>query len=84
LNNTDNNEAYNVSEQVREQIEKICISTETRDVCLSASFGVQTMKDTKLTSDDMIRLADYKMYNAKSRGKNCIVNNIDKENEVPS
>ncbi|MDD2216670.1 MAG: GGDEF domain-containing protein [Parabacteroides sp.] len=83
LNNTDNNEAYKVSEQVREQIEKICISTGTRDACLSASFGVQTMKDTKLTSDDMIRLADYKMYNAKNKGKNCIVNNIDKENEVP-
>lgn len=80
LNNTDSNEAHDIAERVRGNIENIMIPMKNGKVYLTASLGVHTMKDMKITAEEMIGLADRNMYEAKESGRNRTISGQDMQN----
>ena len=69
LNNVGNDEAELTAEKLRRSINALAIPTSDGSVGISASLGVQTMQEP-VTAEEMLRLADEKMYEAKRSGKN--------------
>lgn len=76
LNNTDYDEAYRIAERIRGNIEKISVLVDNNFINFTISLGIHTMKDSKLTVEDLINLVDKKMYEAKKSGKNRTVGKI--------
>lgn len=68
LNGIGGNEARRIAERIRDRIEAIEIPIQDENVRVTASFGIQSMAGTPLTAEEMIRMADQKMYGAK-RGR---------------
>lgn len=77
LNKTDYDEAYQIAERIRKNIEKTPIPVEDTNERLTLSLGIHTMKNSKLTAEELIRCADQKMYEAKKSGKNNICGSVD-------
>ncbi len=67
LNNTDEERANFIAQRIKNSIEKIPIKISEGDVCLSVSFGVKTMKEDKMTAEELINFADQNMYRAKEK-----------------
>lgn len=68
---TDKEQAFNVAEKLREAIASAEFS---KDLHITASFGVvQLNKDNNENMQDVLKLVDQAMYQAKERGKNCTV-----------
>lgn len=70
LNNTDYNEAYRISERIRSSIEKVYLTVNNTSINIGVSLGIYTMHGLKLTAEEIINMADEKMYMAKKSGKN--------------
>lgn len=70
LNNTDYDEAFIIAERIRGNIEKTSVLIENNFINFTISLGIYTMKDSKLTFEDLINLVDKNMYKAKKSGKN--------------
>ena len=65
--------ALKTSECMRKAIESTPIMYEDKMLSLTASFGVYSMKTTENTSvDDLLKLADEKLYSAKRNGRNRV------------
>mgnify|MGYP000913111680 CR=1 FL=1 len=77
LNKIDYDEAYHIAERIRQNIENVSIPLSDRNEQLTLSLGIHTMKDSKLTAEEIISIADKKMYEAKKSGKNIICGNIE-------
>lgn len=75
LNNTSQEEAYDFSEQLRKTIETSILEINDIKINITASFGMHTMFKEKLTSNELIDLADKNLYKAKKEGKNKVVTN---------
>jgi diguanylate cyclase (GGDEF)-like protein len=70
LNNTDNDVAHKVVERIQASIRELQVTIEGNiSICLSASMGIHTMYETKLTAEELINQADRKMYQAKNANK---------------
>ncbi|WP_352419294.1 GGDEF domain-containing protein [Proteiniborus sp.] len=72
LNNTDNDTAYQIAERIRKDIENNISSIGDNDIKITGSFGICTVDREKITAEEMIRIADKKLYEAKSSGKNKV------------
>ena len=70
LNRTGYDEAYQIAERIRRNIEEMILPLANRKEKLTLSLGLHTMKDSKLTAEEIISIADKKMYKAKKCGKN--------------
>lgn len=70
LNNTGYDDACQIAEKIRGNIGAIKIPIQDKDVNIAASLGIQTMRESALTAEEIIRLADEKMYEAKRSDKN--------------
>ncbi len=67
LNNTDNIVANKVVERIQHSLEELIITIENNiSICVSASMGVHTMYETKLTAEELLNEADKKMYKVKN------------------
>ena len=65
--------ALKKAECMRKAIESTPIMYEDKMLSLTASFGVYSMKTTENTSvDDLLKLADEKLYSAKRNGRNRV------------
>ncbi len=64
LNNTGKEQAYAVAERIEKGIEKISLDFH-RGAGLAISYGIETMQETPLTAQELIRRADQNMYKAK-------------------
>ncbi|GAA0123543.1 hypothetical protein UT300018_28610 [Clostridium faecium] len=73
LNNTSNDSAYNIAERMRKKIEEKIIQFENKKIKIFASFGIFTMFEKQLASEEIIALADKNLYKAKKRGRNTVV-----------
>lgn len=65
LNGIGRPEAERISRRISEKIRSTRIPVEDGYVTVTASMGVQTMRGTEFTAEELIRRADEKMYRAK-------------------
>lgn len=75
--NTDINEAYNACERTREALEKHLVDIEyegeRNQLSLSVSVGVTSAKGHLVDFNELLRVADHALYNAKENGRNRTV-----------
>ena len=69
LNNIGDNEASHIGERIRNNIASIEMPIQNEIVKITASLGIQTMFQSALTAEEMIRMADEKMYEEKRNGR---------------
>ena len=69
LNNANYKEVEMIADRIRDSISKISVPTDGEEIHLTVSIGIHTMKDSKLTAEELIREADRKMYEAKKASK---------------
>ncbi len=69
LNGTSGLEAYNTAETIREKVSELKVTSDEK-IKVTASLGVYTMEDSALTAEEIISLADKRMYKAKQKGRN--------------
>jgi diguanylate cyclase (GGDEF)-like protein len=63
-----------VAERVRCLVEQMAFEYEGKAYPVTISLGIgMTMGETLIAPDELIRLADDKLYEAKDRGRNCVV-----------
>jgi diguanylate cyclase (GGDEF)-like protein len=73
LNRTGKKAACHVAERIRKDVEEIVIFKDGKSVKTTVSLGVYTMEAERgemLTADEVIALADRRMYEAKKNGRN--------------
>ncbi|HHV97095.1 MAG TPA: GGDEF domain-containing protein [Clostridiaceae bacterium] len=73
LHDVDQKEAYKIVERLRKALESTLVEVEGESIKVTASFGLITVKNTKLKPDDLIKMADDKLYQAKRQGRNRVV-----------
>ena len=71
LNNTDDAAALEMIHNLEDSIAKIAIPVSGTELHISASMGHYTMTDTPLPAEELIRLADTKMYENKKASTNA-------------
>jgi len=73
LPKTDNKKAYQILERIRKSIERKTIKVEDKEIKITCSFGLCTIKDHKLKSVDINKRSDGKIIEAKNQGRNKVV-----------
>jgi diguanylate cyclase (GGDEF)-like protein len=73
LNNTNEQEAYKIAERIRKRIQDIELCARNKNIRTTVSLGIYTTKDNTLTAEEILSLADSRMYEAKQNGKNASV-----------
>lgn len=69
LHNISDDEASCIAERIRRNIESVKISVKNEVVRISASLGTHTMLQSQLTAEEMIQMADEKMYEEKRNNR---------------
>ncbi|MCI1959637.1 MAG: GGDEF domain-containing protein [Clostridia bacterium] len=69
LNNTVNEDARSISKKICCDVASKTINIQGSNVSVTISSGVITMFDSALTAEEIIRLADEKMYESKKQNK---------------
>ena len=72
LNGTSYNEAYQIAENIRSNVERASLSVQNKNIHFTVSLGIYTMQGFMRTAEEIVNFADMKMYEAKKNGKNCI------------
>jgi diguanylate cyclase (GGDEF)-like protein len=72
LPNTDSDGAEALAESLRQATARLAITAGSVSVRVTASFGVAGFPQTQ-SADDLMTAADLALYQAKSRGKDCVV-----------
>jgi len=73
LHNTDLHGAKKVAEKIRVLFTTIVIEADGEKIQFTASFGVSQLTSKGEQLDDLLKLADERLYKAKNSGRNCIV-----------
>ncbi len=73
LPETNLNEAHLLAERLREQCAKLIINSNGNQINVTISIGVSQANDDDAYPKDMLKRADIALYNAKDRGRNCVV-----------
>ncbi len=66
-------EAFQVAERLRQNISEIMMNKKSTPIQFTVSIGVSTIKDKDNSLEDIILRADSALYNAKSKGRNCVM-----------
>lgn len=73
LANCPENQAYKITEKLRNHIEHIIIPTSPGPLCITASFGVHTFHGQESDMQQLLEKVDNHLYQAKQAGRNCTV-----------
>lgn len=73
LPDTDGKKAIEVAENIRKQFEEQIFQTEMGDMHFTISLGVAAYSDGTEKVSDFFEKADSALYQAKSKGKNCVM-----------
>jgi two-component system cell cycle response regulator len=73
LNNTDVDNAYKISEKIRQLLENQTFQYGDLKVKITSSFGVYGLTTNKVNMEELIRSADKNLYEAKMNGRNKTV-----------
>jgi len=71
LNNTEAEKAFLVAERIRTRIEQTTVLN--GEIKITVSIGIHTVDERNQTAEEIISLADRKMYEAKKAGKNMTI-----------
>ncbi len=74
LNHTDEQQAHAIVKRIRSEITRIPADYQIDDAFLSISYGIETMLNTAMTAEELIRAADQKMYYYKNQKNNNEIN----------
>jgi len=83
LPETDIDSAEKIANEIREAVENLKIEHKSSNISnyITASLGVSTIiPDESVTKKEFIKLADCALYEAKNRGRNCVVENTRNNN----
>ena len=72
LPEVDSEEAYNLSERIRGYVASLPIKTEAGQIKITISFGIASLSSETKNFTKLINCADSAMYEAKSKGRNCV------------
>jgi len=64
--------AYQIAERIRKKITELVL-IQNHKIGITASLGVSSMENAPAAADELIELADRRMYCAKKNGKNCCI-----------
>jgi len=73
LSDTTLDQACEVAERVRQAILERPFHTELADIVVTASVGVAETKGEPMTADELLELADQRLYAAKQCGRNRVI-----------
>jgi two-component system, cell cycle response regulator len=73
LNNTNAEEAYEIAEKMRKQLENKVFIYDNVKVNITSSFGVYGVNSQKIDIETLIDSADKNLYEAKKSGKNKVI-----------
>lgn len=74
LNDIGIEKAYVLADDIRNQIKNFNLKINGKTASATASMGVYSINScSKLSAEEIIALADNRMYHAKKLGKNCVV-----------
>lgn len=70
----DNESAFEISENLREKVQRHSFRSQGKDLKVTVSLGVATAPGKGIKDwESLLRTADQAMYRAKKAGKNCVV-----------
>ena len=73
LPDTDSETAVSVMERLRSKVENLELAVlNDAKVKITASFGVASYPEDGTSLDDLLIIADERLYRAKGSGKNCV------------
>ena len=86
LSQIDSNNAYNLAEEIRKEVENITINYEGKDISLTTSIGLTQNLETDHSCEDIFSRADMALYQAKNSGRNqtCCSKNSDPKINCPN
>ena len=70
---TDAKEAEALADELCMLVEKIKIETEMQSISVTVSIGVTSDNNSKSTLSELMRSSDIALYEAKDKGRNCVV-----------
>lgn len=73
LPETNKEGALQVAERLREKISEKKVSVKKEEISFTVSIGVAQVTDDDLNIRSVINLADKALYEAKNKGRNCVV-----------
>jgi diguanylate cyclase (GGDEF)-like protein len=76
LNGANAEAASRIAEAIRQRAEKTAVEYNGNNIKISLSIGIYTIDGEDITAEELLRLADMNMYEAKKLGKNTIVRDI--------
>jgi diguanylate cyclase (GGDEF)-like protein len=76
LNGANEEAASRIAEAIRQRAEKTKVEHNGNIIKTSLSIGIYTVDGEDITAEELLRLADINMYEAKKLGKNTIVRDI--------
>lgn len=72
LPNCDLSQAAHQAERLRQRLHATTMMVEGAEIPVSASFGVTVSDGLERSLDDLVRVADEALYQAKGAGRNCV------------
>ncbi len=73
LINTNHNDANQVAERLRHNIEKLEILSDSNEVIkFTVSIGMTELKSDDVNFDNILKRSDKALYSAKHKGRNCV------------
>jgi diguanylate cyclase (GGDEF)-like protein/PAS domain S-box-containing protein len=72
LPEVDTEEAYNLSDRIRRYVASRLIKTEAGQIKITISLGIASLSSETPNLKKLINCADSAMYEAKSKGRNCV------------
>jgi diguanylate cyclase (GGDEF)-like protein/putative nucleotidyltransferase with HDIG domain len=72
-------EAREIAERLREAVAStdFAVSTSPTPIHVTMSFGIASFPEDAFTSNDLVHEADVAVYQAKLKGRNCVVSTVD-------
>ncbi|GLR73972.1 sensor domain-containing diguanylate cyclase [Aliivibrio sifiae] len=65
-------QALLVAKKLQEVVRDISVLVEDTELTMTCSMGVSTISDPKMTIQELLNIADNRLYEAKESGRNCV------------
>jgi diguanylate cyclase (GGDEF)-like protein len=82
LNDTNLENAYNVAEKIRKQLENTTFRYDEININITASFGVENVTDYDISITDLLSKVDKSLYKAKAGGRNITITGKENANQI--